>query len=404
MKNKIKIITDFISDKTCFGCGMCVTICPKKAIDMKLNVDGFFSPTLVNAEVCNKCGLCTKVCSYIDSHETTFSYPLNAFGAWSLDNEIRKKSSSGGVAFELGRYLLSQGYKVCSVRFDAQKNRAEHYIASSLEELVSSIGSKYIQSYTIDAFRSINRKEKYLIIGTPCQVDSFKKYATLYHCEENFVFVDFFCHGVPSKFIWDKYVDDAERTVGKITYASWRNKFKGWHDSWSVGINGEKVEKDKIYQLSYSQLIKETETYIDSRFTQGDIFYRMFLEHHCMSSACHNDCKFKKYHSSADIRLGDFWGKTYAKNEEGVSSILCFTKKGEEILQNSNLTFVNHDPEIVCEGQLAVNASASFMRPWFMNKLRNKKSTLADIKRLLTIFSIIMLPKRIYNKVKFVLR
>ena len=400
----MKIITDLISDKTCFGCGMCVTICPKKAIHLKLNVDGFYCPTLVHAEECNGCGLCTKVCSYIDSQKNSNSSPLRAFGAWSLDHEVRKKCSSGGVAFELGRYLLSQGYKVCSVRFNAAKNRAEHYIASSINELISGTGSKYIQSYTIDAFKSINRKEKYLIIGTPCQIDSFKKYASLYRCEKNFVFVDFFCHGVPSKFIWDKYVAEAERTVGKITYASWRNKFNGWHDSWSIGINGHKVENDKNDQLTYGQLIRETETYIDSRFTQGDIFYRMFLEHHCMSKACHEDCKFKKYYSSADIRLGDFWGKTYTKNEEGVSAVLCFTEKGEEILKNSNLTLVNHDSEVVCEGQLATNAKASFMRSWFMNKLRDKNSTITDIKRLLTFYNVIMLPQKIYNKLKVVLR
>ena len=400
----MKTITDFISDKTCFGCGMCVSICPKKAIELRENNDGFYCPSLVNSEVCNECGLCTKVCSYIDSQRTSYNSPLNAFGAWSNDPEARNKCSSGGVAFEVGRYLLSQGYKVCSVKFNPQENRAEHYIASSILELISSTGSKYIQSYTIDAFRSINRKGKYLVIGTPCQIDSLKKYASLYHCESNFVFVDFFCHGVPSKLMWDKYVEEAEKTVGKITYASWRNKFKGWHDSWSIGINGEKNEVNRICTKSYSQLIKETKTYIDSRFSHGDVFYRMFLEHHCMSMACHKDCKFKKYHSSADIRLGDFWGNTYARNEEGVSSVLCFTEKGKEILMNSNITLVNHDPEIVCEGQLATNARASFMRPCFMRKLRDKKSTLADIRRLLTIFSIIMLPKRIYNKLKFVLR
>lgn len=69
---------------------------------------------------------------------------------------------------------MNQGYKVCGVRYDAERNRAEHYIATTVEELIPSSGSKYIQSYTVDGFKAINRKEKYLVTGTPCQIDSLE--------------------------------------------------------------------------------------------------------------------------------------------------------------------------------------------------------------------------------------
>lgn len=110
-----------------------------------------------------------------------------------------KKCSSGGVGFEISKILLEQGYKICGVRYNPTLNRAEHYISVSKEELVQSAGSKYIQSYTVDGFRSIDRKEKYLVVGTPCQIDSFRRYIRKNHIEENFILMDFFCHGVPSK-------------------------------------------------------------------------------------------------------------------------------------------------------------------------------------------------------------
>lgn len=113
-----------------------------------------------------------------------------------------KKCSSGGAGFEIGKYLLGEGYKVCGVRYDAEKNRAEHYIATTVEELIPSAGSKYIQSYTVDGFKAINRKEKYLVTGTPCQIDSFRRYIKKFRCEDNFVLLDFFCHGVPSMLVW----------------------------------------------------------------------------------------------------------------------------------------------------------------------------------------------------------
>ena len=76
----------------------------------------------------------------------------------------------------MGRTLIGEGYKVCGVRYNAERNRAEHYVATTIEELIPSIGSKYIQSYTVDGFKAINRNEKYLVTGTPCQIDSFRRY------------------------------------------------------------------------------------------------------------------------------------------------------------------------------------------------------------------------------------
>ena len=102
-----------------------------------------------------------------------------------------KKCSSGGVGFEISKILLEQGYKICGVRYNPTLNRAEHYISVSKEELVQSAGSKYIQSYTVDGFRSIDRKEKYLVVGTPCQIDSFRRYIRKNHIEEKLHFDGF---------------------------------------------------------------------------------------------------------------------------------------------------------------------------------------------------------------------
>ena len=62
---------------------------------------------------------------------------------------------------------------------------------------------------------SINKKEKYLVTGTPCQIDSFRKYIKKFRVEDNFVLMDFFCHGVPSKLVWDKYITEKEKTFLK---------------------------------------------------------------------------------------------------------------------------------------------------------------------------------------------
>ena len=165
--------------------------------------------------------------------------------------------------------------------------------------------------------------------------------------------MDFFCHGVPSKLMWDKYVAHVEKQVGKLTYVSWRNKFTGWHDSWTMAIHGEPVD----WHESYNFLIREKKSYFNSRLSQGDLFYRFFLSDSCLGKACYKDCKYKYISSAADIRFGDLWGSTYAKNEDGVSGVLVFTDKGRAIIEQlrNRCIFIEHNIDTVCEGQMRNN-------------------------------------------------
>ena len=248
---------NIVSVKDCYGCGLCATVCAKHIIEIWLNSDGFYEPRITELSKCTDCGLCMDVCSYTHDELSLSGLSAKSYAAWSNDAAVRRKCSSGGVGFELGRTLIGQGYKVCGVRYNSETNRAEHYIATTIEELIPSIGSKYIQSYTVDGFKAINRKGKYLVTGTPCQIDSFRRYIQKFRCEDNFVLMDFFCHGVPSMLLWQKYTAWAESQVGKLTYVSWRNKFTGWHDSWAMSIDGENTGEKVNWHDSYNLLIKE---------------------------------------------------------------------------------------------------------------------------------------------------
>lgn len=336
----------------CYGCGVCATACGRKIIEIVQNADGFYEPRITDESKCTHCGICSDVCAYLHDDLALKEIDIHPYAAWSKDHLVRRKCSSGGAGFEVGKYLLCQGYKVCGVRYDADKNRAEHYIATNVEELIQSAGSKYIQSYTVDGFRAINRKEKYLVTGTPCQIDSFRRYIKKFRCEDNFVLLDFFCHGVPSMLVWKKYTEWAEKQVGKITYASWRNKWTGWHDSWAMGIDGVEHGEKINWHDSYDMLIRGKKSYIESRLSQGDMFYALFLGDCCLGKQCYEHCKYKYDHSSADIRIGDLWGKTYNEDEDGVSGAVAFTAKGNEVLKQCNCELVEHTFDVVAEGQM----------------------------------------------------
>lgn len=247
--------------KNCYGCGVCAVVCSRNIIEIVLNADGFYEPRITDIARCTNCGLCADVCSYSNEDLALKDTCIKSYAAWSKDEKVRRKSSSGGVGFEVGCTLIADGYKVCGVRYSPDANRAEHYIATTVEELIPSMGSKYIQSYTVDGFRAVNRKGKYLVTGTPCQIDSFRRYIQKFRCEDNFILMDFFCHGVPSMLLWNKYIKEVEKITGKVTYVSWRNKFTGWHDSWAMSIDGERTGEKVNWHDSYNMLIREKKVF-----------------------------------------------------------------------------------------------------------------------------------------------
>ena len=370
----------------CYGCGVCATACGRKIIEIGLNEDGFYEPHITDPNKCTNCGICTEVCAYLHEDLSLQNQEIHPYAAWSKDHLVRRKCSSGGAGFEIGKYLLEQGYKVCGVRYDADKNRAEHYIATTVEELIPSAGSKYIQSYTVDGFKAINRKEKYLVTGSPCQIDSFRRYIRKFRCEDNFVLLDFFCHGVPSMLVWKKYTEWAEKQVGKITYASWRNKWTGWHDSWAMGIDGEEHGEKINWHDSYDMLIRGKKSYIESRLSQGDMFYQLFLGDCCLGKQCYDHCKYKYNRSSADIRIGDLWGKTYNDDEDGVSGAVAFTQKGNEVLKQCNCELVEHSFDVVAEGQMKTCPQRIGAYNKILETLKNDSKNIQDACHILTTY------------------
>lgn len=399
MKN-IKVISN------CYGCGVCVAACAKNAISIQLNKDGFYVPS-VDSSICNDCGICSDVCAYSHDDLSLQKELLVGYGAWSKNKNVRARCSSGGVGYELGKYLLSEGYKVCAVRYNPAFQRAEHYIAASESEFMYSIGSKYIQSYTVDGFKLINRKEKYLVTGTPCQIDSFRRYIRKFRVEDNFVLMDFFCHSVPSMLAWQKYLQIVEKQTGPVIYVSWRNKFTGWHDSWAMAIDGvvESVNDcDKVdWHDGYNIYIKEKKHFYNSRLSKGDLFYKLFLGDYCCNTACQKNCKYKYDKSSADIRIGDFWGSTYSDNQEGVSSVVAFTEKGNSILQHLDCVFEEHPFKVVAEGQMKNNVGKAYTSAIIYKLLNNPKSNKLSFKFVFVIEFLLKFPKRIINKIKRIL-
>ena len=361
-------------NNNCYGCGICAVSCPTKAIQINLNAEGFYHPSIVTKQ-CVNCGICVSVCSFLQNDIIQSPASIHSFASWSLNSEVRRKASSGGVTREIMSYLISKGYKICAVRYNIKDHKVEHYIAESLEQLNDSYGSKYIQSYTVDGLSDIDFKQKYLVVGTPCMIDSFRRLVLRKRAQQNFIFIDFFCHGIPSYFLWQKYIQNRTKECGDIFSVSFRHKDNGWNDSYKLLIKGKKGEYIKGIH-------------------QGDVFYKLFLGDYCLGKHCYHNCKFKMDKSAADIRVGDLWGNTYKKHKEGVSAVLALTQLGYEVLCQVPYIHLQEEPfEVVTEGQMRVPPKEPILRSYILKELRNINGDFR-MERML------MFCNRLYNKIR----
>ena len=312
------MILDKIEISKCNGCTACSSICPKKCIEMKENVDGFLYPA-VNKNNCISCGLCDKVCPV--NNDIKLNDVPSAYAAINKNKEERLNSSSGGVFSLIANYILDKnGYVVGAAYND--KFEVEHVIIDSKEELHKLRGAKYSQSRLGDVFGKIKElldTDHYVLFsGTPCQVGGLKSY--LRKDYEKLVLIDTVCHGVPSPLVWKKYVEYRSKTDNKgeiPTSINLRSKSSGWSRyNYSIEFNYGKKSYSKV--------------------NGQDPYMKAFVGNYCLRESCY-DCSFKSIQRVSDFTLGDYWG-IWNQNPEmddnkGTSLLLVHSIKGNRILE-----------------------------------------------------------------------
>lgn len=313
-----------IQDKQqCCGCGACMQKCPKQSISLHEDNEGFLYPQ-VDTETCIDCGLCEKVCHELHPYEQR--KPLNVYAAINKDEDIRLKSSSGGIFYLLAEKTISEGGVVFGARFDEDWQVVIDY-AETMEGVKPFMGSKYVQARTATAFKDaeafLKQGRKVLFSGSPCQIAGLHHYLRKEY--DNLTTVDFVCHGVPSPKVWQRYLDEVV-TSGKraINDVKFRNKSNGW--------------KKFNFVLSYNQ---EEKTHSLSSWHQQNHYMRAFLSDMILRPSCH-ECRAKQGSSHSDITIADFWGihieMPEMDDDKGTGLVLVNTEKGRQALDWSKVT------------------------------------------------------------------
>ncbi len=306
-------ITNELNPKYCTGCSACAQVCPKKAVTMQTDGEGFLRPQ-TDKDKCVMCGLCVRKCPQLSPVRENSPSPVCY--AVMADDETRMKSSSGGMFSIAASWMLEHGGVVCGAAFD-ENFQVRHIMVDSIDQLSPLRGSKYIQSRTENIYFQIKEKLSegipVLFTGVPCQVAAL--YSVVGRDNKNLYTIDLVCHGVSSHKVLEKYLHDIhnEKPVRELYFK--RKEPWGWGAGTSIFFeDGTKYEQYHYF----------------------DPFFIAYNGGYCKNAAC-SFCSSNTMPRQGDLTMGDFWGIDILDPEmndfKGTSAVLVNNEKGERFFK-----------------------------------------------------------------------
>lgn len=310
----------FQQKSDCYGCGACQSACPKAAIQMLPDWEGFVYPQ-INRNLCINCGLCRKVCPiYTDSKASTeapadVTFPV-VYAVRACNSDIRASSSSGGIFPLISNYSLNRNGVVYGAVI-SKSNTIVHHRADTVEECRNFRGSKYVQS-DLNAVFSMVKADlangcPVVFSGTPCQIAGLKNYLGKAD-SSGLILCDVVCHGVASPKVWEDYITLLDRKYpDSVSSFQFKDKTGGWHTAaTSITYRGRLVTEDLKLQS----------------------FQNLYYAGMVSRPSC-SRCKFASTVRGSDITLGDFWGIEKIMpdfdDNRGISLVMIHTQKGLDL-------------------------------------------------------------------------
>lgn len=274
---------------------------------MVMDREGFFYPK-VNSKKCIDCGKCEAVCpiKHYDKIRRAGSYTY--LGVQAKDDSIRFSSTSGGAFSVLAKHILFCKGVIFGAAMDSD-GIVYHKDIQKIQELNLLQKSKYVQSQMTNCYEKVKNylKDGRLVLfsGTPCQCQAVKQY--IGKNNDRLIIVDLVCYGVPSPWIWQKYLKELEKKYhGEVSDFCFRDKREG--------DNGHTVSMkagDREYSYSLDQ----------------DLFCKIYFHNYILRPSCHS-CGFCTVERESDITIGDFWGleRVNPDMEDGMGTSLMILR------------------------------------------------------------------------------
>lgn len=290
-ENMSKIVL-FEAEMECCGCTACQCICPKHAIAMVENKEGFLYP-VIDDSLCIECGLCQKVC------------PVRNFDKSELVNFENDKTQIGILSLS---YTENFGAKI--VTYALQKKIEEHIPNAQVNVIQFKADTNQDDMLTLIKDR----------IKKQGVIKPLRHYVESYKCKK----------------------------IHKKEFADRKIKFKNFDEYLNIRIDTKKISDFKAYVNKLDAIVVGSDIVFRPEFAQ---LYPMvyFLE-------CVTNDKLRKISYAASIGTDDMevlepLAETYRNGLRNFDYLSSREKKSQEFLQNltEKPVLLCCDPVFLCD-------------------------------------------------------
>lgn len=312
--NKLKYVID---NQLCLGCGLCEAICGSCKMELD-ETTGYYKPSF--SEITQEELLCiSRSCPSINvENEKHLSSKvwgdlLNLYEASSVNKEIRKAASSGGVVTEVCSYLLETHIVDAILHVGLVEGSClynELKVSKTPCDVLKNAASRYAPALTLNKIINIldNSDAIYAFVGKPCDIVGVKNLIKVYPKYKNRIvfFISIFCAGMPS---YNGTLELLKKSFNKSKPIKIVYRGDGWPGFFKVDYSS-----GEAFKVSYNE-------------SWGNVLNR-YLPFRC--KICPDGIGL-----FADISVGDAWhtldGYPDFSEREGQSFVMIRTLLGQKI-------------------------------------------------------------------------
>ncbi len=311
----MKRIDKVCQSKICLGCGLCQSLGTSCGYKIILGSNGFYTLQLPDElsrnesleETMMQC--CPAVSINGVGDASVWGHYVEMRNAWSTDDEIRHKASSGGFVSSVGIYLLQNGLVDGVLQVGPDENSPflnKLKISTSIEEIKANCSSRYAPAVLLSDLKQILdvNNRKYLFVGKSCDILGLNNFLQKYpqYRDRIVCTIAIFCAGMPS-YEASKKIASTFHTNKEIT--KYRYRGNGWPGDFTITY-----ADNSIHSMKYEEAWM--------KYLGRDIHLRCKI---CPDSIG----------TIADFSVGDSWilknGRPSFQDRPGISCVIVRNQK-----------------------------------------------------------------------------